>query len=553
MMKDMIRFANDNHFIYLQGVPASDKSMMEVYFNAVWSKPKQHWRLPLNRHVMTELWRSFPDLRNSEKFKDLGIKAASKVREALDRRKPDALNLNSPLRRYQLEDVHTLETLPSAGIFNEPRTGKTPTAITLMKRIGKYRNLVVCPASLTLNWKKEIEQWWPEAEAYPVSGSTSRKRMKAYDEFAQFARRPKVLVISKDTMKGDFVTHAIFANEKFDTCFVDEAHFLRNYGTNQSKAVFKIKADRRYAMTGTPTVNHPSDIWGILHFLDPVAYPSFWQFTARYFDTFPSEYSQGLEYGEPKDHRKEELKELVGLVSVQRKRSEVMAWLPKKQYSKLPAKMEGKQLKLYNDMKEFFVAVDEDSGKELDTSGIMAQLMRMRQLCLDPRLVGFDVPGAKTKVLTDYLQNRREPIVIMSMFTSYLKMIAPDIEKIGRKVGFVHGEMSSTEKQSTVDAFQAGRIDVLFGNIIACGVGHTLDRSNTVMFLDRAWTPAENDQAEDRVCPTSETKNHAHLIIDLECEGSIDSRINAVLKTKRTLIDFINQGGRNAIKSLLGG
>ena len=536
----MITFKHDECFIYLQGIPASDKSMMENYFNAVWSGAKKWWRLPLNRHVMTELWRAFPQLRNDPKFIAFGHEVKRRFDERIEARRR-IKGFEPDLRPYQQEDLEILLQLEAGGIFNEPRTGKTPLAIRLMKRIGGKRNLVVCPASLTLNWKKEIETWWPEVDVHVIEGPFPKR----YPMYKQYG----VVIVSKDTWKRDVEEHD---DLKWDTCFVDEAHFLRNYNTAQSKAVFKIKADRRYAITGTPTVNHPSDIWGILHFLYPKAYPSYWQFTTRYFDTWQSMYSQGLEIGKPKKHREQELKEIVGLLSVQRKRAEVMPWLPKKQYSRLPVKMEGKQLKLYNEMKQFFVAYDEDTGTELDTQNIIAQLIRMRQLCLDPRLVGFDVRGVKTDVLLDYLENHREPVVVMSMFTSYLKLIATDIEKRGRKVGFLHGEMSSSQKQDTVQAFQSGRIDVLLGNIIAAGTGHTLDRSNTVIFLDRAWTPTENDQAEDRVCPTSEERNHAHLVIDLECVGSVDERINRILKSKRTLTDFINEGGRAAIRELIG-
>jgi SNF2 family DNA or RNA helicase len=540
----MITFSTDENFIYLKNVPPSEKSVMDVYFNAVWSAPKKHWRLPLNRHVLTELWRTFPELRSNQSFNELGKLTAEEVRQLLDNRKRFPYTIpNNPLRPYQLEDVRILEKLPSAGIFNEPRTGKTPTAISLMKRIGGKRNLVVCPASLTLNWEKEIREWWPEAKIRVVDDKPSKRQIVWTEHNPPYFNY--VFVVSKDTLKSDIET---VQRLSFDTCFIDEAHFLRNYQTAQSKAIFKIKAERKYTMTGTPTVNHPSDIWGILHFLDPKAYPSYWQFTARYFETFQSQYSAGLEAGNPKKHREAELKEIVGLVSVSRKRSEVMAWLPKKQYSKLPVKMEGKQLKLYNEMKNFFTATDDPVA--VDTPNVITQLMRMRQLCLDPRLLGFDEPGAKTKTLLDYLENRREPIVIMTMFTSYLKMIAPEIKN--RKVGMIHGEMSAAQKQQSVLDFQMGRIDVLLCNIVAAGVGLTLDRSNTVLFLDRAWTPAENDQAEDRVCPTSQERNHAHLIVDLECVNSVDTRINAVLKSKRTLTDYINEGGRAAIKSLLG-
>jgi SNF2 family DNA or RNA helicase len=352
----------------------------------------------------------------------------------------------------------------------------------------------------------------------------------------------------------------------FDCLIIDEAHRLRNINTAQSQAIFKLGkvAKRRFALTGTPTINHASDIGGILMFLYPKKYPSYWQFCERYFQVNDSPHHVGQEVGWPKSARIKEMQELVGILSVQRKRSEVMPWLPKKQFKSLSCSMSGKQLKLYNEMKEFFTATDDfhiseadlnnyEESPTLDAMNPIVQLMRLRQLSLDPRLVGFDVVGAKTKTLLDYLENRREPIVVMSMFTSYLKMIAEDIKKLKLRVGFVHGQMTSNQKDQAVKDFQAGKLDVLLCNIISAGVGLTMDKSNAVIFIDRAWTPAENEQAEDRICPTSEERNHAHLVVEITCEDSVDARISKILKKKKSLVQYINEGGREAIRNLISG
>lgn len=230
--------------------------------------------------------------------------------------------------------------------------------------------------------------------------------------------------------------------------------------------------------------------------------------------------------------------------------------------------MSGKQAKLYKQMRDEFVAsatelpkvVDGDLNKVaamlesenvVHAQNIIVQLMRLRQLTIDPRLVGFDVIGAKTKTILDYLENRREPIVIMSMFTSYLKLLAEDMKKLKLKVGFVHGQMSNADKDEAVRSFQAGKLDVLLCNILSAGVGFTMDKSNAVLFCDRAWTPAENEQAEDRVCPTTEAKNHSHIILDVVCENSIDQRISKILTKKKSLTDIINEGGQKVIEELL--
>lgn len=340
---------------------------------------------------------------------------------------------------------------------------------------------------------------------------------------------------------------------KFDGLIVDECHRLRNFKTQQSQAVFKLGklADKKLALTGTPTVKASHDIFGILHFLYPEKFPSYWQFVDRYYQQ-TRDFMGHMEIGDVKAGRKAELQEIIGFISVQRKRNEVMQWLPEKQKINSFVQMEGKQLKIYNEMANDMMIEAEDDEESWDTAMVLTQLLRMRQLCLDPRLLGFDVIGAKSKALLEWLDDNREPVVIMSMFSSYFNIIQPEIEKLGLKVGRIEGKMSNAEKDQSATSFQNGKIDVLLCNIISAGVGFTLDKAKVILFMDKAWNPAENEQAEDRITPTTEDKNHAHEIISFIAQNSVDQYINDILDTKKSLTDLVNEGGREAIKNLLG-
>jgi SNF2 family DNA or RNA helicase len=541
-----MKITYDENFIYCSDEAPVDRPVLEYHFNAVYSKAKKHWRLPANLWAARELMKEFPDLKTSESFVAYGKTLRSQVDQMLEVRKAVRVSANSPLRPYQLQDVHVLTGLPQAGIFNEPRTGKTPTTITLMRELGTSRNLIVSPASLIYNWESEIKKWYPEAEVSVVSG-TFVKRTKIYEKFKSSSHAAKVLIISKDTLKYDADGYDLFS-EKFDLIAVDEAHYMRNWKTKQSEAVFGLKADRKYALTGTPTVKHAADIYGILKFLQPKKYTSYWQFVDRYFGSGKNYMGHMKENDKVKPHRAEELKSIVGLISVARKRKEVMQWLPDKQRITIPVEMSTKQKKMYDQMKEYFMT---DEG--LDAQNQLVQMIRLRQILLDPRLLDTDVKGAKTEAILEWLDDNREPVVIMSMFTSYLKLLKPEIEKLGLKVGMIHGEMSNKEKQEAATHFQEGRSDILLCNIISAGTGFTLDKSETIIFTDKAWNPADNDQAEDRITPTTEEKNHKHAIISFEVRNSMDARINELLSTKKSLTDIINEGGREAIRKLLMG
>lgn len=505
----MINAAFTEHFVFLKGAAKGEEHLLKDYLNAV--PTKQGWRLPLNVHSMREIYKAFPHIV------DHAFIAIGK-----DLAKPKLVGIftdgiNTKLRPYQREDSAKLAGLMRAAVFNDPRTGKTPTVLDALRLADAKRVLIVVPASLQHNWRREIEKWRPDVQPTIVKRT--------------FPEGNGYFIVSRS------VVHRIEIPKDFDTVVVDEAHFLRNFRTQQSLAVRRITAPRRYALTGTPAVNHPADVIGILMFLNPTAYPSYWQTVDRYFEVIDGHFSK--EIGKVKAHRKAELQDVITGLAVQRKRKDVMPWLPKKQYTNIEVDMSTKQNTLYRSMQKTFLA--ELNDHEVDAQNVITQLIRLRQLALDPRLVGFtDVPGAKTSALLEYLNDHREPIVVMSWFTSYLKLIKPEVEKLGLKVGMIHGELTAVEKDRNAAAFQEGKTDVLLCNIVAAGTGFTLDRSGLVLCMDRAWTPAENEQAEDRVCPTTEANLHKHSIVDITALGTVEEKIHELLKHKKSITDLVN-------------
>jgi SNF2 family DNA or RNA helicase len=531
-----MQYRSDENFVYLIDTPFGKKEDMKQYLSGVWVSNKKFkgYRFPKNVHCMRELVRYFPELRTNEEFIRDGKMLADEVDYWMNIK--TGYTAEWGLRPYQNEDIHYLNTRGSCLVLNEPRTGKTPTMITVLKALGTKRNLVVCPSSLVLNWAKEFKQWYPECAVYPITGTKSQ-RNQLYEEHEMDSKYyPKVIIISKDTWKLDNELH----DWTFDTAIVDEAHFLRNWKSKQSEAIFKIKATYRYPLTGTPSVKHGSDVYGLLHFIDPKQYPSYWQFTERYWEI--QDNGWGKDIANAKRAREKELLSLMAVNSVQRKRKDVMKWLPKAQHQTIPVQLEGKQLKLYNQMLDTFMADDEETEHEIDTMNKLSQLMRLRQLCLDPRLLGFDVRGSKTDALLEWAENNTDPFVIMTTFSSYFELVKPELEKLGKKVEIIDGSVSKTNRQHIVDRFQKGEIDILLANIIAAGTGLTLDRSDTIIFLDKSFNPADNEQAQDRIVPTTQARYHSINVISFIADGTIDERVNEILDRKEDLTKIINKG-----------
>jgi SNF2 family DNA or RNA helicase len=532
-----MQYRSDENFVYLIDTPFGKKEDMKQYLSGVWVSNKKFkgYRFPKNVYCMRELVRYFPELRTNKEFIKDGQTLAEEESLWLELKK--WANVHNPkLREYQNQDAGYLMKRGSCLVLNEPRTGKTPTMITVLKALETKRNLVICPSSLVLNWAKEFKQWYPEIEVFAVTG-TPKQRKQIYNNYLEFSKiTHQVLIISKDTWKFDKELH----DWTFNTAIVDEAHFLRNYKSKQSEAIFKIKATYRYPLTGTPSVKHGSDVYGLLHFINPERYSSYWQFTERYWEI--QDNGWGKEIANAKRARGKELLSLMEINSVQRKREQVMQWLPKAQHQTIPVQLEGKQLKLYNQMLDTFMADDEETEHEIDTMNKLSQLMRLRQITLDPRLLGFDVRGSKTDALLEWAENNTEPFVVMTTFSSYFELVKPELEKLGKRVEVIDGSVTKSNRQRIVEDFQSGKVDILLANIIAAGTGLTLDRSDTIIFLDKSFNPADNEQAQDRIVPTTETRFHPINVISLVADGTIDERVNEILDRKEDLTKIINKG-----------
>ena len=509
----------DKNNIYIKTNPLNGSKLSGTY-----SKATGEWRLPYNLGTLRELYALGID---KVRVQTLGSMLRSRYL-AIDELKVKEFGplKASGLRSYQLEDVNFIVNRPYAGIFNQQRTGKTPTTIKALEVIGG-KTIIIAPASLVLNWVDEIKRW---SSLVPVAYAGSKtKRLKTLTEPFD------VIVTTVGMVKSDFT---LLQQLKVGTIVVDEAHFLRNYKTAQSKAVFELAygIGRRYALTGTPAVKHPSDMYGILHFLDPNKWTSYWQFTKRYFDVVEG-YFGGFDIKNfTNDERKVEFEEIVNVISIQRKRADVMKWLPEKQYQTIELDMEQVQRANYNSMLDNFFAEDAD----LDASGVLAQLTRLRQLSSVPEV--FDLPlGPKAKFINEWLDNNHdEQLVVFSNFTSGLVKLKEWLCPKGKNIGMITGQQTKKERDYNVKKFQSGKLRVLLCNIEAAGVGLTLDKAGTVIFLDRHYNPAQNEQAEDRIVATTEGSNNSALIIDLVCRDSIDYKILEIVKNKRSITEVVN-------------
>lgn len=446
------------------------------------------------------------------------------------------------LRPYQKEDAKFLVTKPAMACFNEQRTGKTPTALATIKlrKLENEKVLIIATASSLYQWAAEYERW--VGKPCVVCDGTLAKRKKIIKENWTHG-----LVISLDSCKTTIVSKGAIeeilkAKPKY--MILDEAHRIKTPDSASAKSMFKLakKIPNRLALTGTPAPGKAYDIYSILYFLG-ITDDTDWQFKHKYFDSeihqiWDKIRKQPRTYTEFTDFKKgmqEELQSILADYSTQRKRKDVMPWLPSKDYVRVPLQLAPKQKRAVNQLHTEFRVGD------LETKNVLEALIRERQLCLHPALVGVEGRSPKLDYIKQYISDYPdEPIIIFSTSTQFLKLLYNEL-KARTKLAMIIGATPKKTREVYKQDFQAGKFNIFLINIQAGKEALTLDRAETAIFTDKFPPIGDILQAEDRFIATTEDKaSKPHKIIELMMTESYDEQIYTLLEQRFTETDVIN-------------
>lgn len=441
------------------------------------------------------------------------------------------------LREYQQEDANFLASLPCSACFNEQRTGKTPTALETIKlrHLENERILIITTASSIYQWKEEYEKWLEKP--CQICTGTPKEKEKSIKSWTNG------LVMSLDSFKetsnrAGFVKPIL--NSKPSMIILDEAHKIKNPKTASAKAIFKtLHIPYRLALTGTPAQGRPYDIYSILKFLFPEDFRGFWNFIAEYFEIKDETiYVAGRPrtiktYEKFKPGKQEELQKLLTTFSTQRKRKDVMPWLPNKFYERIKLEPTKEQKKYLKELEETYRTED------IVTVGTLDRLIRYRQICLDPGLLELKGKSPKTEWILQYLNDYPdEQVIIFSKFTSYLIRLA---EQIGYPWAMLIGSTTTKQRGKFIKDFQAGKFRVFLINIDAGKEAITLDAASTTIFTDKYPPIGSIEQAEDRFIASTKEKAHkAHKIIELCMKDTFDEQMYKLLELRKSETDIIN-------------
>lgn len=457
------------------------------------------------------------------------------------------MDLIKELRPYQQEDAIFLAQRKGAGCFNQQRTGKTPTSLLSLKLKGCTKVLIVCPASMVPVWKQEFEQWYNKP-CIALQG-TKIKRTKLLANWTdglvigyECLRIVDHYIKNEDGTKtyshstGDL--NDVLQHKDIDAVIIDEAHRIRNHENKTAEAAFKLnKIENRLALTGTPTLKKQEEIYSILHFLYPSLFKSYWRFIDYYFIKEYREVWNGrkpiqtTEIGALK--RPEELQEFLDLISTQRKRKEVMPWLPDKDKQTIYLDPSIGQKKYIKELKEFF------ETESITTVGILDTLIRERQICLSPGLLSLaDTTSPKFDWVMQYLKDYPDKqVIIFSKFTQWLEMLHPHIDNSALYIG----KSTPKQREEIKHAFQTNKLKVLLIQIDAGKEGLTLDNADTIIFTDKFQPVGDMEQAEDRFVATAEHRiKQGQVIYSLVLKDTYEVVIEKSLNKSTTELDLIN-------------
>lgn len=423
----------------------------------------------------------------------------------------------------------------------------------IVSRSRKRASLVVSPSSLTLNWQNEAKKFAHELKTLVIRGTLSERR-RQIEEIDQY----DLVITSYDLLKRDIELY-LEKDYQFRYIIADEAQYLKNSNTQNAKSIKKIKADTRYALTGTPIENSLAELWSIFDFIMPGYLFTYKKFKAMYETPIVKEESQ---------EAMEKLRMLIEPFILRRNKKEVLTELPEKTITVLNNEMGEEQRNIYL---TYLAQAKQEIAEEIELNGyersqmqILAALTRLRQICCHPALFieGYKDGSSKLEQCMEIVQdavNSRHKILLFSGYTSMFEIMEKELKQREIKYFKLTGSTKVDERIELVDEFNENpEIKVFLISLKAGGTGLNLTGADMVIHYDPWWNISTENQATDRAYRIGQ-KNNVQ-VYKLITKNSIEEKIYELQQKKAELVDnmlstktsFINKLSKEEIMNLFG-
>lgn len=587
--------------------PFRDKELIKMLPGASYDLKEHRWFAPLTWPVCLQLRGIFGNrlLIGDKLIEWAQNERATRVDPAIKSRLAFALDDNdhSPeaevirswhsvrtarLYPYQESGVKFLYTAGRALLCDEPGTGKTPMAIHTLKLAWAMGNnpfpiIVVAPNNMTITWQKEFATWWPELIVSIIKGSAAKRReiidtpahayiinyegLRAHTRLQAYPGVRLKRCIECDGTLADIPANSQARCEwckkelnrrEWKSIIVDEAHRMKNPKAKQTMACWALRSpftEYIYCLTGTAIANAPHDMWPALHMIAREEWPSRSKYIDRYclltYNVFGGMNIIGIRYD-----TKDEFFMAIDPRMRRMPKEAVLPFLPRKTYSTRYVEMSTKQTRAYKQMENDLIALLEE-GLTVAVNPL-TQLTRLMQFASayaemdDQGEVKLSMPSNKVDALVEILEELGdEPVVVFAQSRQLIELAAKKLTELKITYGMIVGGQTPDEREWNKTQFQSGKFRAILCTIAAGGIGITLTRAATAIFMQRSWSMVDNSQAEDRVHRIGSEIHDKVTIVDIISMGTVEERQRIVLGNKLERLEEVMRD-RETLRRVLG-
>lgn len=441
----------------------------------------------------------------------------------------------SILREYQKDGIKWLYNIDKTGfggiLADEMGLGKSIQTIYYIKELLKenkdYKFLIVAPTSLAYNWEAEFDKFGSELKYIPIIG-TKKQREEYFNRIDKY----NIIITTYGLLRED---KDFYSNINFKTIVIDEAQNIKNNNTGITKTVKSMKASTRLALTGTPIENSINELWSIFDFVMPGFLGDLDNFDKKY---------RIKDFDEDANNKLNNLNKLISPFILRRRKKDVVKDLPDKIENNVFVEMTKEQKKIYLAELE---RVNREINEAIENGGIqkvrfliLGLLTKLRQICIDPRIV-FDKYVGGSEKMNEFVNivknkvNDGHKILVFTSFKTALELASRELSNNDISSYTIDGSVSSKKRMELVNKFNEDKTNVFFIMLKAGGTGLNLTSADVVIHLDLWWNPQAENQATDRAHRIGQ-KNKVE-VIKIISTGTIEEKILDLQKKKKLLSD----------------
>jgi len=481
--------------------------------------PDQVWveKLLVEKEKAYHIWGKFFSGETNHEFwlpKSALIKTHTIEKVDIDYSKYD----HRPPLSHQKEAIEKLVGSKRFILADDMGLGKTTSTIIAALETGAKKILIICPASLKINWQREISNY-SDRSVYISEGKN-------------FSTEHDFVIINYDIIKNFYDTkdkeNSLIYKSNFDLIIIDEAHYLQNTQAQRTKLVnsFAKKANRLWLLTGTPMTSRPINYFNLLNLIESPVAQNWMAYVIRYCEGYQFRVGGNRKIWNTNGASNlEELRDRTSKQVLRRLKTEVLD-LPDKIITPVYLRLRSK---LYEGlMGDYYNWYEKNPEESSSLTVQFSKLMKIRQVIAEEKV-------SSTIELAENIIEQGKKVIIFTNFTNTLKTL---LEHFGKKAVGLDGSSSKVERQNAVDQFQENdKLQVFVGNIKAAGVGITLTSAEAVIMNDLSFVPSDHSQAEDRAYRYGQ-KSNVSVYYPI-FENTIEGVIYDMLMKKKNIFETV--------------